>query len=267
MKTNVFNLRRLGLLFQRYFTERFNTEAIYWGIMVIAFMFIRNTLFAMTGLILIAGAFYAARFFREIHSRSNGVAYLMIPATHLEKLTAGIVITFVYYFVMMIIAYVTGNLIGTFLNNIMAGIDFIKPIGLFTYSTVQWSLFENIGYGYVHPLIKLFGIKSMCYMGSIFKVFLVTQSIFLLGSIYFKNNQMLKTLLTVVIIHLLLIFLMYANVRLIIFDNIRNMPLPLRQEFGISMENVFEKAIQSFYVFLIPFFWVVSYFRLTEKQI
>ena len=104
-------------------------------------------------------------------------------------------------------------------------------------------------------------------MGSIFKVFLVTQSIFLLGSIYFKNNQMLKTLLTVVIIHLLLIFLMYANVRLIIFDNIRNMPLPLRQEFGISMENVFEKAIQSFYVFLIPFFWVVSYFRLTEKQI
>jgi hypothetical protein len=81
MKTNYFDFRRIGLLFQRYFTERLNTELIYWSIMVIAFMLVRNNIPLMIMLIMFAGIFYAARFFREIHSPAGSIAYFMIPAT------------------------------------------------------------------------------------------------------------------------------------------------------------------------------------------
>ena len=67
MKSNLFHLKRVGLLFQRYMIERFRAELIYWGIMAIVFMLIRNHVSTMTSLILIAGIFYAARFFKEIH--------------------------------------------------------------------------------------------------------------------------------------------------------------------------------------------------------
>ena len=261
MKTTVFDFNRVGLLFQRYFTERFHTELIYWSIMVIAFMFIRNSVPAIIGLIFIAGVFYAARFFREIHSPSNGIAYYMIPATQLEKLTVAVVITSFYYFAMMIIAYVTGNLLGTFLNNMLANINFLPGgFNFFHHSPVQWKLFTTVTYnifGSAQPEV------SYNYLNRIFKMILLSQSIYLLGSIYFKNNQFLKTFLATNIIQLLLLILIIIEVRLIFGTAVVSTNIGSSYNFGMIAGKVLRIVI---YV-LIPFFWVVSYFRLTEKQV
>jgi len=259
MKTNIFDFKRIGLLFQRYFTERSHTELIYWSIMAIVFMFIRNVTPLMVILIIVAGTFYAGRFFREIHSRSNGVAYFMIPATQLEKLTVGIVITSFYYFVMMIIAYIIGNLLGTFFNNMLASVDFIG-LNIFHHIPLQWKLLTDSAVVFTMnqktiDYYKLFGMS-----GSL----ILIQSIFLLGSIYFKSNQTLKTFLSIIAFYFIIAILVILEIKLIMGDFTQN------YSFSLNMYNLkdnFKIISQIFYYLLIPFFWVVSYFRLTEKQV
>jgi len=263
MKTTVFNINRIGLLFHRYFIVRFNSEVIYWSIMAIVFMFIRNVTPLMVGLILFAGAFYAGRFFREIHSRSNGVAYFMIPATQLEKLVVSIVMTTFYYFAMMMITYVIGNLLGTFFNNILASVN-LMGLNIFHHIPLQWNLFDSVSFSGSFNIVSIstpIQTINYNYLAKTFRDFILAQSVFLLGSVYFKNNQTLKTFLSIVIIYILLLILLLIEVKL----------------FGISNMNIagsvyeWGKTIGSilrYSLYLLPlFFWVVSYFRLTEKQV
>jgi len=260
MKTNIFSFGRMGLLFQRYFIERFRTELIYWGIMAIVFMFLRNTIPAINSLILVAGAFYAARFFWEIHHPSNGVAYFMIPATQLEKLTVAIIITTFYYFAMMIIVYAIGNLLGTFLNNMFASMDFLGDgfkLNLFHHSSLQWKLFEETG-GSANLLHFVNNMPSIVY---VFRSFLLLQSLFLFGGIYFKKNQTMKTFAAII-----LSFLLIG-----IFTGIEAI-LILGEAKVISnghelWQGLLVNTVKIIYYLLIPFFWLVSYFRLTEKQV
>jgi len=255
MKTNIFNLRRVGLLFQRYFIERSRSELIYWGIMAIVFMFFRNNIPGMFGIILVAGIFYAARFSKEIHHSANGIAYFMIPATQLEKLTVGIVMTTLYYFVMMMIVYVVGNLTGTFLNNILASMDFL-PNAFFHHSSLQWKLFEEAA--------PMFPESSSLGNSWIVFIFLVYQSIFLFGGIYFKKNQTFITLLAIILFYILLLIFIQIEIVVILggFDNF----MPHGKDMVLWSKAVLNTA-KIIYSLLPLFFWVVSYFRLTEKQV
>jgi len=259
MKTNLFNFKRVGLLFQRYFIERFRTELIYWGIMAIVFMFFRNNIPAMFGLIIVAGVFYTSRFFKEIHHSANGVAYFMIPATQLEKLTVAIVMTTLYYYAMMMMVYVAGNLAGTFLNNLLADMNFL-PNALFNHSPLQWKLLEETG-DPGNP-VKYFGVENMRYIISIFRSVLIFQPLFLLGGIYFKKNQTFKTFSSVFAIQLLLVILFYIEAKLILGGHIPD--IAIKWNLNIVVVGTIVKI---FYVLLSLFFWVVSYFRLTEKQV
>jgi hypothetical protein len=257
MKTNVFDLRRIGLLFQRYFIERSRSELIYWGIMAIVMMFFRNNIPAMFGLISVAGIFYAARYFKEIHHSGNGVAYFMIPATQLEKLTVAIVITSFYYLTMMIIAYIVGNLAGTFLNNIFASIDFF-PTALFHHSSLQWVLFKEVMPKFPDGM----GVENMLWAMWFFITFLVYQSVYLFGGIYFRKNSAFKTFLVLILFFVLLAFLISIEIKLIL--DVTNLTETDIEGFS---KSIFVDAAKIFYCLLPPFFWVVSYFRLTEKQV
>jgi len=257
MKTSIFNLRRVGLLFQRYFIERFLSELIYWGIMAIVFMFLRNNIPAMFGLILVAGIFYAARFSKEIHHSGNGVAYFMIPATQLEKLTVSIVMTSLYYFAMMMVVYVIGNLTGTFLNNMLASMDFF-PNFLFHHSSLQWKLFEEA----TPKFPEVLELGNMHLIVFFIISFLVNQSLFLFGGIYFNKNQALKTFLAIILFYIFLVILIRFEVKLMIEDIVH----PGSEDVK-SWSRAVVHTVKFFQFLLIPFFWVVSYFRLTEKQV
>jgi hypothetical protein len=256
-------------LFQRYFIERSRSEFIYWGIMVLVFMFFRNNIQTMSTLIVVAGAFYAARFSKEIHHSGNGVAYFMIPATRLEKLTVAIVMTTLFYFSMMMVTYVIGNLLGTALNNLLASIDFLN-IHLFKHSTLQWKFFEGINHNLsTNPDITfkindatatLYGVsfqgKILSFIG-----FLLSQSLFLLGGIYFKKNQTSKTFLAMILFFIFLSILVITELKL--FFGVTYFTV----EDSDTINVVFVYIAKIFYCLLPPFFWVVGYFRLTEKQV
>jgi hypothetical protein len=264
MKTQ-FNFNRFGLLLQRYFTERFHTELIYWSIMIIAFVLFHNNIAAIGGIIFVAGAFYAARFFREIHSSTNGSAYFMIPATQLEKLTAGILMTTFYYFGMMLIAYILGNLLGTFLNNVLASIDFFSStLGLFHKTSLKWVLFQTVTEADILLNGELITF-SYSYLKSFFGIFVWIQSMYLLGSIYFKNNQAFKTFFATNIIQVLLLIVFIVEFYFIIGEAASE--IHWQAEDFLYWKQMARMGATVLCYTLPVFFWVVSYFRLTEKEV
>jgi len=274
MKTNIFSFNRLGLLFQRFFAERSRYELIQWVTMMIVFMFIRNINPAMLIAILVSGVIYASNFYKEIHSSGNGAAYFMIPASQLEKTIVGVVITSFYYFAMIIITYVIGNLLGTLLNNLIASTNVMQMIGLnfIHHSDLQWKLFDiSLKPEIIEKGQNFFERTHSSFFLGLFGLFLLGQSIYLLGSIYFKRVPFFATLLALNVIQTI-IGIVFLTEFVLIVGNIYNLggisnSYDLGQTVGHTIYNLVHKLPEIIFWLLSPFFWIVSYFRLTEKQV
>ncbi|MDR2804526.1 MAG: hypothetical protein LBB85_02635 [Dysgonamonadaceae bacterium] len=268
MKTAIFNFNRFGLLFRRYFAERIHTELIYWGIMIIAFVFLHNFILGIGCLLFVAGVFYAARFLREIHFPSQGIAYFMIPATQAEKLSVAVILTTFYYFAMMTAAYVIGNLLGTWLNNTLASVPLIASgymelNELFYYTPLKWVLFDPNILSYTFTGVAEGNTYS--YFNLFVQILIVLQSIYLLGGIYFKNNQAFKTFFVTNVILVLFVILFILEMRLI--TGPENEEAAMTPDDFFHIRDIFYCVLRYASWLLPPFFWIVSYFRLTEKEI
>jgi len=257
MKTDILNFNRLGLLFSRFFGERSRYELIQWITMTIVFMFLRNNMAGMAIAILVSGVVYASNFYKEIHSPGNGAAYFMIPASQLEKTILGVVMTSFYYFVMIIIAYVIGNLLGTLLFNMLASLNDIIGIDLFHHSPLQWSLLHIS----IEPWLDK--TEHNNFILFLLRLFLIGQSIYMLGSLYFKRNHFFATFLTTIVIGLILLIVFATEARLL-FGNFNVTP---NQSLSYDFSHTVGSILKSVIWLIPPFFWVVSYFRLTEKQV
>jgi len=224
----------------------------YWGILTLVFTLIHNAETAKT-ILYITGIIFAAKQYKLFAYTPGGMHYLLIPATHLEKLICNIVLTIVYFFTMFLITYSIGNIIGSNLYNLING----------TSNPVSWNLFSTTYVQLIGSNINLIGNNIDLPGGNVFLSmivkFLTIQSIFMLGSVYFKRNAIGKTLLTLIAFFIIigmieLYFLkgLFAGVSLgsstLLLDNFKN---------GF---NVFSYL-------LIPFLCIVTYFRLTEKQV
>jgi hypothetical protein len=263
MKSSKFNFERFGLLFRRYFSERLRSEMIYWGIMLFVFLFIHHNLFAIGSLLFVSGAFYAARFLREIHSPANGIAYFMLPATQLEKIAFAIVITTFYYLALMAGCYVIGNPLGTFLNNMLAGLplvrsgfmelnDLLYPI---SYKWVLLDVFDS-SHSHSHSYFRIFT-----------KVFVALQSLYLLGGIYFKSNQVFKTFFVKNLLGVFLSVLIVLETRFLIGSEKIPAILIQNPKFALIFGDAVYGVVDWGLCLLPLFFWVVAYFRLTEKEV
>jgi hypothetical protein len=157
----------------------------------------------------------------------------------------------------MIIAYIIGNLTGTFLNNMLASMDFF-PNALFHHSSLQWKYFEGVN-------LDFFTIQNanvnIQYTVSFFVGFMLSQSLFLLGSIYFIKKQAFKTFFILILFFIFLSILILIEGKLIL-----DVTALTEKDFG-NLGNIFANIAKIFYYLLLPFFWLVSYFRLTEKQV
>lgn len=264
---NTFNINRIGLLIQRYFIENSRRELLYWGIITFVFMFFRNNVGAIMTITYFLGIFFATRTIKEIHSKTNGINYFMIPASQLEKLTTALLLSIVYFFGMILIAYVAGNIIGTFLNNLLVKVPFFSTeLGLFvTQSSLNWELFNPQGNMWHYNDFMISSDGKNILILNFFLSFVISQSIFLFGGIYFKNNAVLKVFASIFLI-------VFAFVALAIFElwvlngfNFGSM------EFGDDVSRdtiqIFDTVANIFMYLLIPFFWITSYFRLTEKEV
>jgi hypothetical protein len=250
-----FNFNRLGLLLKRYFIENKTTEMTYWGILILVFTLIHNAETART-IIYIMGFIFAAKQFKIFAYTPGGMHYLLIPATHLEKLVCNILLTTVYFFTMITISYSIGNIIGTYLYNIVLSIS----------NPVSWEFFGSTDVHSVGNNIDL--LQGNVFLNMIVK-FLVIQSIFMLGSVYFKRNAIGKTLLTLfaftIFIGIIEVFFLKGIFGEMSFA--RNMHSFSFNADNSDLQESFRYGLNIFNYLLIPFLWIVTYFRLKEKQV
>jgi len=247
-----FNFNRLVLLLKRFFIENKTIELTYWGIMILVFTVIHNAETVKT-ILYIMGFIFAAKQYKLFAYTPGGMHYLLIPATHLEKLVCNILLTTVYFFTMFVITYSIGNIVGTNLFNLLNGMS----------NPVSWNFFNSSYAQLMGGNTSLIGNNIDLPGGNVFLnmmvKFLIVQSIFMLGSVYFKHNAIGKTMLTlisfVIIIGMIELFFLKD-----LFSGVSLGPnTHLLDNFGYGF-NIFTYL-------LIPFLWIVTYFRLTEKQV
>lgn len=248
----IFNVNRLGLLLKRFFIENKQRELSFWAISLVVFMLLRNST-AVSVFIIVSGFIFAARTYSIFKYTPGGIHYLMIPTTHFEKLVTSIILSIFYFLSAVLITYVIGNTIGTYAGNMIFGL----------HDPVHFELF-NLG----NNSIQYSGNDVDHSLFGLFLSFAISQSLFILGSIYFRKNAVGRTFLSMIalttvliIIEVLFLKVAYGSVEI--------------QTHNIHLTNdAAQKLFQSWITVwqigkycAIPFLWVVSYFRLTEKEV
>jgi len=99
--------------------------------------------------------------------------------------------------------------------------------------------------------------------------FLLIQSTFLLGSAYFKRGSIGKTYLTI-----FAFFLVIGIIELFFLKGFFSDISDMRKMNTFNFVNdstgtftIIKNGCKIFTILLIPYFWTVTYFRLTEKQV
>jgi hypothetical protein len=104
--------------------------------------------------------------------------------------------------------------------------------------------------------------------------FLVIQSLFILGSVYFEKYSFIKTAISMFVVMLIFFLLLYVFNDLmppggfyqglssyrVAEDNNKEFLVQLPEWVGTVLRGLLMYALP-------PFFWVVTYFRLREKQV
>jgi hypothetical protein len=202
----------------------------------------------------ISGFIFAARMFKTFAYTPGGMHYLLIPATHLEKLVTTIFLSTFYFLIMLLITYSIGAPLGTALGNAIFGTHHDLSLSLFQMDSINSTMNYN-------------GIKQINLLDFLLG-FALVQSIFLLGSVYFKRNVIGKTFLT-----LISLAFIYGLIEFLIFRvsfgsyHLNGQSLDFSTTSGNDVFAKFKIISKTIKYLLIPFFWIVTYYRLTEKQV
>ncbi|MDD3077488.1 MAG: hypothetical protein PHH37_00060 [Paludibacter sp.] len=248
-----YSMNRVGLLLKRFFIENKQKELTFWGISIAVFVLFHNPV-TLGFYLIISGFIFAARLFKDFDYTSGGMHYLLIPATHAEKLTTAFILNTFYYFIMIIIVYVVGAFLGTHLGNMIFG----------TNNEVNLIIFNFAGQHQEVP----FGGNNSGNVLDLFRMFAVSQSIFTLGAIYFRRNVVGKTFLAIIAFAIIIGIFEYLFVKYgFNFDEFKNGNIHINMFDIESVLPDYKLGAQVLNYITIPFFWIVSYFRLTEKEV
>lgn len=249
-----FSFKRVGLLLKRFFIENINREIMFWCILTALFTLLHQGDFVKL-ILYITGFVFAARQFKVFLYRPGSMHYLLIPATHVEKLTASILLNTVYFFCMTILTYAIGNLLGTNLFNSILGTSNPVSWDLFYTRAIQTTEYNNLTY--TNNFWGILGFFTIC------------QAVCMLGSLYFKRNALGKTLVSIMLLGIVLAIIESILFKLLFSslfqtNNMVSINIILSES---TLPSEIELAIKIGTFLLIPFLWLVSYFRLAEKQV
>ncbi len=187
------------------------------------------------------GFIFTSNAYSELKTPQRGYLFLTLPSSTLEKLLVPWLITSVGYILASMVAIIA-------INIILIGIS------------------AAFSAGYV-PFFNPFDASVM----HMFAVYLVTQSIFVLGAIYFRKQNFLRTILALFLISLIIVFYTGITSRIIVFHSFYTMRIDestIPDNVRDFFLNTFVPVIKIlFWGLMAPFFLVVSYFRLKEKEV
>lgn len=216
----------------------------------------------------IVGCLYASTLFSDLSSKSKGINYLSLPASQLEKTLC----TLLYGVIIFFIAYTTVFYIA----------DFIMVKIANSVSYVYWQRNHLAGDVFVpQNIVNIFFLNEMSARdintGPFFLLgYLAVQSAYILGSVYFTRFSFIKTTISLLVTALFI--MMFVGKVLSAF-----MPHGSFYQ-GITNYQIFDEGlgeqkiirlpewVGDSVLFLLkyafaPIFWVVTYFRVKEKEI
>jgi hypothetical protein len=206
----------------------------------------------------VVGTFYASQYFSDLGSRSKGINFLLVPASAFEKLLCSLLYTVVLFFVVFTtIFYIVDSLMVAISSNLPGNNEVNgKPtvVNVFKIIILRFNRDSTINF-----LLLYFSV----------------QSVFLLGSVFFEKYSFIKTIISGFIAGFILFCLMYF------FNELMpdgEYPHGFLTAYRVSVEGGDDHLVQvprwigEVFRFLVmyavaPFFWIVTYYRLKEKQV
>jgi hypothetical protein len=258
---NRFSIRRLGLLLRRDFSVGYKSVIIAMAavggfvILVSVVSAFGRELGALHTplyflLLFIGGYVVTSMIFKELHLNGQSMFYLTLPGSSLEKFLSKLLVSSV--------GYAFGS--------------------LFFYTAVSAAAegINRLIFGYGHPFFNPFERTTMIAL----TVYLVTQAIFLVGSVYFRKLAFIKTNLYIWLFGIVLVILI-ALIGWAIFrdyevgNRIQLEPYfqrlgesgQLQAVLGPMAEKFWWAARVLFWGVTAPVCWLISYLRLRETEV
>lgn len=195
---------------------------------------------------LLAGGFYfTSTNFNELNRKENRMNYLALPASIFEKFSVKLLISTLGYIIGVTLLYL-----------IFASIMDVVTRSYFDFSYDAFNPFDSF------------------YL-LIIKIYLVVQSVFLLGAVTFNRFSFFKTLFTLGIIGLVLAIIGGVIFRITFYEYFDGFFTPVdkvvtqpSRYFLDFMEFKMWPLVQGlFWYVLAPVLWVVAYFKLKEREV
>jgi hypothetical protein len=209
----------------------------------------------------LTGCLFASIQFNDLGEGPKGISYLLLPASLFEKLLTALLFSVVLYFICYTAVYYIVDFIMVKLSNSM-----------------MLTRFEETRSGNYAPqeIVNVF-VSSDTPINLFFYlliIYLTVQSIFLLGSIYFAKYSYIKTLIWGLIVFLVLVFWEHKIVEPFMPHGSFFKPFTVYRvtENGKDLMIRLPEWISSILLFMMmytlpPILWIVTYFRLKEKEV
>lgn len=254
----VLDLRRLWLLFRNDVVADYRTLLLASGalaVLMLLFSAMRVVQFHTSdfyyapwyfGMLFIWGAVVASSSFKELHDKTKNEAYLLLPASALEKTITRLFRTTIAFFVYLLIYLTVVSAIIEAINQLLFG----RHNGMF------------------NPLDVSANTSAWFVIGN----YVVMTSLYFLGAAWFRKSHFVKTAVALTVIPLAL-SLFAAFVGSILFHGayLYQLDQEAARSFYLAHEalahGLFE-ALKILYFFVLPVFcWVVAWLRVVETQV
>ena len=184
---------------------------------------------AIFAFLLFVGGFWVSSLaFKDVHDEKKNYAFLTLPLSTFEKFLGKLLLTSFGYVAALAASY-------------------------FILSAFVWVI-NLLLFKYTQPMFNLFTHEVLSYV----RWYLVWQSVFLLGSIYFAKHALSKIILTSSLVIIVLIIVAF------IFSALFVGPQAM---FTFGWDDPVVRIVKAvFWLFVAPFCWLVTYLRLTEAE-
>lgn len=189
------------------------------------------------------GTFYASQYFSDLGSREKGSHFLLVPASHFEKLLCSLFFTVILFPLLLIACFYLVDVIMVAIANSFSA---NRPNG--GKSTVA-NIFEV-------ALINFNSQRAIYLLPFSISI----ASLFLLGSVYFKKYNFIKTIITGFVVCLLFFFLVYVITQHIL-------PEKADDYYFSKIAHWFPTFVQVLAYAVAPLSWIATYKVLKGKQV
>jgi len=248
----IFSSRRFGILLRNDaisgYRSLLTVSATLAGLLLVGVLLSRGGIsyheyFYLAGfvtMLLVWGPIASSRSFKELHNKTKNEAYLLLPASALEKICARLLFATLFFYAYLLVFTSLTSVVVEWLNAMLFGQQNQRFNPL---DAMEWRVFGH---------------------------FLVIQSLYFLGAAWFRKNHFMKTTLAITIACIGLAALILAVVRVVL--------IPSFDDFAMSVDNLYslyQGVIDAaavgltvlYFVGLPVMCWLVALLRVRETQV